>query len=86
MGLKIMSENGVPRDTWYARFTRGGQKVNVNLGVPLRGTIPTTTDADGHKVFNVNGKGDDAFERSREAARAARSRRWRRMRFRPARR
>ena len=71
MGLKIMSENGVPRDTWYARFTRGGQKVNVNLGVPLRGTIPTTTDADGHKVFNVNGKGDDAFERSREAARAA---------------
>lgn len=72
MGLKIMRDKGgKPRETWYARFTRGGQKVNVNLGVPLRGTIPTTTDADGRTVFDVNGTSDDAFAQSRKAALAA---------------
>lgn len=72
MGLKIMRANdGTPRDTWYARFTRNGQKVNVNLGVPIRGTIPTATDEAGRTVFDLASKGDAAFEKSRAAAAAA---------------
>ena len=41
-GLKIMkTAEGTARGTWYARVTRNGQKVNINLKVPVRGTIPT---------------------------------------------
>ena len=72
MGLKILKDkDGKPRDTWYARFTRNGTKVNVNLRVPIRGTVPTATDASGRTVFDVNGTGDAAFEKSRKAALAA---------------
>lgn len=67
-GLKIMrGANGEPRETWYARFTRNGQKVNVNLRVPIRGTVPV--DANGQ--FDVNGTGDVAFVKSRAAALSA---------------
>lgn len=66
--MKIMTgKNGAPRETWYARFTRNGQKVNVNLRVPIAGKVPV--DAKGS--FDVNGKGDAAFEKSRKAAEAA---------------
>ena len=72
MGLKIMKDkDGNPRDTWYARFTRNGGKVNVNLCVPIKGKVPTATDASGRTVFDVNGTGDAAFEKSRKAALAA---------------
>ena len=65
MGLKIMKgKDGEPRETWYARFTRNGQKVNVNLRVPIRGRVPL--DANGN--FDVNGAGDAAFAKSRAAA------------------
>ncbi len=68
MGLKIMTDGrGGYRDTWYARFTRNGQKVNVPLRVPIRGTLPL--DADGR--IDLAGEGDAAFERSRRAALAA---------------
>ena len=72
MGLKIMSgRDGKPRETWYARFTRNGKKVNVNLRVPIRGTIPTTTDDKGHVLFDADGAGDAAFTKSRKAALSA---------------
>lgn len=72
MGLKILKgRDGNPRETWYARFTRNGGKVDVNLCVPIRGKVPTATDASGHTVFDVNGTGDAAFEKSRKAALAA---------------
>ena len=72
MGLKIMSgRDGKPRETWYARFTRNGKKVNVNLRVPIRGTIPTTTDDTGHVLFDADGAGDAAFTKSRKAALSA---------------
>ena len=68
MGLKIMKgKDGAPRETWYARFTRNGQKVNVNLRVPIRGRVPV--DANGN--FDVNGEGDAAFAKSRATALAA---------------
>ena len=68
MGLKIMrGKDGAPRGTWYGRFSRAGQKVNINLGVPIRGKVPV--DADGN--FDVNGTGDAAFAKSRAAALAA---------------
>ena len=60
----MRGRDGAPRETWYARFTRNGQKVNVNLCVPIRGKVPL--DAEGN--FNVGGKGDEAFEKSRKAA------------------
>jgi len=64
-GLKIMRmADGTARDTWYARVTRNGQKVNVNLKVRIRGTIPT----DGKGRFLVNGRGDEAFRESRARA------------------
>lgn len=72
MGLKIMKKaDGTMRGTWYARFTRNGQKVNVNLKVPIRGKVPVCTDIEGRECFDVNGTGDAAFERSRAAAAAA---------------
>ncbi len=65
MGLKIMkADDGTARPMWYARFTRNGQKVNVNLRVPIRGAVPV--DANGN--FDVNGKSDAAFAKSRAAA------------------
>ena len=64
-GLKIMkTAEGTARGTWYARVTRNGQKVNINLKVPVRGTIPT--DKNGN--FKVNGRGDEAFRESRRLA------------------
>jgi len=68
MGLKILKgRDGQPRETWYARFTRNGQKVDVNLCVPIRGRVPV--DANGH--FDIDGTGDADFEKSRAAALAA---------------
>ena len=72
MGLKIMpAENGGHRPTWYARFTRNGQKINVNLGVPIKGTIPTFIAANGKCRYNIADRGDEVFEQSRAAALAA---------------
>lgn len=69
MGLKILkADDGGARPTWYARFTRNGQKVNINLGVPIRGTIPVSISEDGKQQFNLAARGDDAFEQSRAAA------------------
>lgn len=65
------AENGGHRPTWYARFTRNGQKVNVNLGVPIKGKIPTLVAANGKCRYNISAHGDEAFEQSREAALAA---------------
>lgn len=65
------AENGGHRPTWYARFTRNGQKVNVNLGVPIKGTIPTFTAANGKCRYNISSRGDEAFEQSRAAALSA---------------
>ena len=69
MGIRILqARDGGARPTWYARFTRNGQKVDVNLGIPIRGTIPMTESENGEKRINLAGRGDDAFERSRAAA------------------
>ena len=66
MGLKIiMGKDGAPMSKyWYARFTRNGQKVNVSLKVPIRGTVPL--DDAGH--VDLERKSDQAFEASRKAA------------------
>lgn len=72
MGLKIVKNaDGTFRPTWYARFTRNGQKVNVNLDVPIRGEIPVAVDAEGNRRLDLAGHGDKAFEKSRAAALAA---------------
>ena len=68
MGLKIVPDGkGGWRDTWYARFTRNGQKVDVNLRVPIRGTVPV----DSFGRFDRNAPGDVAFAKSRKEAWAA---------------
>ena len=69
MGLKILpGRDGGTRPTWYARFTRRGRKVDINLGVPIRGTIPTRPDEWGIKRVDLSRKGDAAFEQSRAQA------------------
>ena len=68
-GLKILKTNdGGARPTWYARFTRHGQKTYINLDVPIKGEIPTGVDENGKRFFNLAERGDDAFEKSRAAA------------------
>lgn len=68
MSLKIMlDDRGRMRATWYARLTRKGKKVNVNLRVPIRGSVPL----DAYGRYDRRAKGDAAFEASRAAALAA---------------
>jgi len=72
MGLKIVHDgSGDYRQQWYGRFTRNGQKVNVNLGVAIKGNPPITIAEDGARRVNLAARGDDAFEKSRAAALAA---------------
>lgn len=68
--LKIMRTGSSYRPHWYARVTRNGKKVNVNLKIPIKGEVPTRADAEGRILFDVGGEGDAAFRRSRDAARA----------------
>jgi len=67
MGIKIIKDNGVARSTWYARFKRNGKQMDVNLEVPVRGTIPLDAKGD----ICLKQLGDAAFERSRKAAQRA---------------
>ncbi len=65
MGLRIIKKkDGSHRPTWYARFTRDGRKIDVNLKVPIHGRIPR--DAHGH--ITLKSCGDAAFEASRREA------------------
>ena len=68
-GLKILTRaDGRPRSSfWYARFTRDGQKVDVSLGVKIKGVVPV----DERGRVDVARRGDAAFEKSRQAARDA---------------
>ena len=68
MGIKLIrngSGNFCP--TWFARFTRNGQKVDRALTVKLRGKVPTTDDGQ----WDRTAKGDAVFEESRRAAEKA---------------
>jgi len=67
MGIKIIKDNGIARPTWYARFKRNGKQMDVNLEVPIRGTIPLDAKGD----ICLRRTGDAAFERSRKAAQHA---------------
>ena len=67
MGIKIIKDNGVARSTWYARFKRNGRQMDVNLEVPVRGTIPLDANGD----ICLKKLGDAVFERSRKAAQQA---------------
>ncbi len=65
MGLRIIkTKDGSHRPTWYARFTRDGRKIDVNLKVPIRGRIPL----DEHGNITLKVQGDSAFETSRREA------------------
>ncbi len=65
MGLRIIkTKDGSHRPTWYARFTRNGRKIDVNLKVPIRGRIPL----DAHGRITLQARGDTAFEASRREA------------------
>ena len=65
MGLKIMRDwKGNPRKTWWGRYCVKGKYHDVDLHMPIRGTIPT--DEAGHILLTA--KGDSAFEKSRQAA------------------
>ena len=65
MGLKILKDaERKPRMTWYGRFSVKGKKKEINLNVPIEGTIPM--DESGH--IRLSAKGDVPFEDSRKAA------------------
>lgn len=65
MGLKIMRDrNGNPRTTWWGRYCVKGKYHDVDLRVPIRGTMPTN----GAGRVTLTAQGDDAFEKSRKAA------------------
>ena len=69
MATRILKNaDGSFRRVWYGRLTRNGRKVDIRLDVgPIRGKIPTTPGGQ----WDRNAKGDEAFERSREAAEKA---------------
>ena len=59
MPLELRKDrNGKIRNHWYGRYEANGKRYCVNLGVEVRGKIPTSL-----KQF-----GDIAFERSRAEA------------------
>lgn len=67
MGIKIIKDGGVARPTWYARFKRNGKQMDVNLEIPIKGTIPLDSKGD----ICLRKEGNAAFERSRRAAQRA---------------
>ncbi len=65
MGLRIERyRDGTTRPTWWARYSEKGKRHDVDLRVPIAGTIPR--DENGKIALTVTG--DAAFERSRAAA------------------
>ena len=65
MGLRISKyPDGTIRPTWWARYCRKGKQHDVDLRVPIAGTIPHTPDGN----ISLTVKGDAEFERSRRAA------------------
>lgn len=67
MGLFLNRGNdGLYRRTWFATIFRNGKKTTQVLKTPLRGTIPV--DSKGR--FSLLLTGDEAFEKSRNAAQA----------------
>lgn len=66
--LKIMCNGGTYRPTWYMRTTKGGNKLNVNLKVKIKGTVPTRIDENGEIRFDIWGEGDEAYRKSRDEA------------------
>lgn len=68
MGLLIIKgRDGKPRPTWYGRISVKGSKRDTNLNIPIEGTIPLSET--GKPIWTA--KGDDAFERSKRAAKKA---------------
>ena len=68
MGLKIIKNpDGTFRPTWYGRISVKGKRRDTNLMVDIDGTIPV--DKDGNVLLTA--QGDNAFERSRKAAKKA---------------
>lgn len=61
MGLKLIKDGGVVRRAWYGQYKEGGRYRAIRLTTPMRGErIPSS----------LAERGDEAFERSREAAQA----------------
>ena len=68
MGLKIIiGRDGTPSKTWWGRICSKGKQKDINLGVPIAGTVPMS--ADGRPILTA--EGDEAFERSRRQAEKA---------------
>ena len=67
MGLKLTKDpSGEYRRTWYAIIFEHGKQTSRRLKTPLRGKIPL----DDSGRFSLDLKGDTAFEKSKEAAKA----------------
>ena len=67
MGLRIIYEGKIPRDTWYGRLSVKGAIRETNLNIPIEGVPPL----DELGRVTLKAKGDDGFEKSRRAAQKA---------------